>query len=355
VIAADGTIYVCSGTKYSIQVNYLYAINPNLTLKWKSISLGIYKNNINIAIAKNGIVWVSGSDNNGKLLTFDPNPTGTTDVEPLGTYTTNTSGDLWSNLSIGKNGTIYFYCDKLYAFDPNQYTGSLQPIWSSPIIKSRGLWINMAIDNQGVIYVASILDIGTYLYAYSPNQSFGDFNVTPSWFSVNINSGASFSVNANMVVVGNNGTIYISFTNKIYAFDPNQTTTDVTPKWSYNNLSNIIGIAFNETLYVVDYDEGLWTIDTNGNATNISPLSGLNTVPCIGQDGTVYVGRSTDSSVYAISQNGAATVLSSFTGEYFTDASLTGKGFSIGSDGTLYVPSDDPYGVVQPYLAAIKD
>jgi hypothetical protein len=344
VIAADGTIYVCSGNNYGIYENYLYAINPNLTLKWKS-RMFPSNNFLHVAISKNGIVWVAlnNANNNSDILyAFSPNPTGMTDVQPLGFFENINHG--YSNLSIGNDGTLYFISDKLFAFDTNQYTGSLQPKWSTPVINDIKIYNDIAIDNQGIIYTVALLNSHRFLYAYSPNQTTGDFNVSPSRTYILPNTGYI------SITIGNVGTIYINGYFQIYAFDPNQST----PKWTYptTGTKSIIGIAFNNLLYAVDNVDGLISLDTNGNATPVYSISGLNTVPCIGQDGTVYVGRVTDSSVYAISQNGTATVLATFMGE-FTENNRT-TGFSIGSDGTLYVPSDDPYSA-QPYLAAIKD
>ena len=128
-IAEDGTIY------FGDMSGWLYAINPNGTLKWK------YKTDDYIlsspAIGSDGIIYcISTYNSDGVLYAFYPNGTLKWKKDDVNRYT---------DVSIDDNGSIYYVSwDNIYSINAD---GSLR--WSTPV--EHG--ITPAISNDGIIYI----------------------------------------------------------------------------------------------------------------------------------------------------------------------------------------------------------
>jgi outer membrane protein assembly factor BamB len=121
-ISSDGTIYL---NCYDF---YLYAINPNGSLKWKYYVGDVVRSST--AIGADGTIYV-GSDNN---YLYAINSDGTLKWKYL------TGGIIYSSPAIGSDGTVYFGClDKnFYAINSDgtlkwYYTAN-GTIYSSPSI-----------------------------------------------------------------------------------------------------------------------------------------------------------------------------------------------------------------------------
>ena len=141
-IGSDGTIYVGSGD------DYIYAINPDGTLKWKYQAR--YHVSSSPAIGSDGTIYVGSGDD----YIYAINPNGTLKWK----YQT---GDVvYSSPAIGSDGTIYVGSDDdcLYAIKPD---GTLK--WG---YKTRAyVDSSPAIGSDGTIYVGSQ---DGYIYALSP-------------------------------------------------------------------------------------------------------------------------------------------------------------------------------------------
>jgi outer membrane protein assembly factor BamB len=177
-IASDGTIYAGRGSFPSFTVPdpgdiYLYALNPDGTLKWKFNSGGLIVMS-NPAIGSDGTIYVgttakgaSESSTQGGIF-FAINPDGTekwrydTSPDVLG------PSDIYSSAAIGADGVIYFSSELryFYAFYPN---GTLKEKYDmyvlSPIShgSSTITYSSPAIASDGTIYA------GDYYHFYDPS------------------------------------------------------------------------------------------------------------------------------------------------------------------------------------------
>ena len=132
-IGSDGTIYIVSG-------NNLYGISSNGNLKWKySITNNTFPELFSSpAIGSNGIIYV-GSDN-GFLYAF--NPDGTLK------WKYQTGGEIDSSPCIGSDGTIYFGSGLVYAINPD---GTLKWKYQS----ASGTASSPCIGSDGTLYIGS--------------------------------------------------------------------------------------------------------------------------------------------------------------------------------------------------------
>ena len=252
-IAEDGMIYIGEWDFF------LHAVYPNGTRKWKFDARDMISSSP--AIAEDGTIYF-GCFN--KII-FAVNSNGT---EKWRYYTGHI---ISSDPAIGDDGTIYIGSGDgyLYALYPN---GTLR--WrfkTGDVIKGHP-----SIADDGTIYIPSYDD---HLYALYPNG-------TIRW-KVNTGWGSSSSA-----AIGADGTVYVA-TNKLYAIYANGTV-----KWSLD-----VGdfgfaspaISADGTIYVCTY-EGKHLIAVNPDGTEkwrkqICNLRAESS-PCIGEDGTIYVGSS---------------------------------------------------------------
>ena len=268
-IAEDGTIYV--GT-WGDCLHAVYSTNG--TQKWK---FNAHSANIKSspAIAEDGTIYIGtlwSLGYGGKIHAVNPNGTEK--------WRYQTGDAILSDPAIGDDGTIYIGSmdDYLYAMYPN---GTLR--WrfkTGDYVKG-----SPSIADDGTIYFGSWDD---YLYALYSNGTMKWKYKTGGWIS----SSPS---------IGSDGTIYVG-SDKLYAIYPNGFL-----KWSFEFGSEIRFIRYSSpaisadgTIYVgvnLGYDgnsNGGEIIAVNSDGTEkwrkkIAEVR-ADSSPCIGEDGTVYIG-----------------------------------------------------------------
>lgn len=297
-LAPDGTIYVGSDD------TYIYAINPDSTLKWKYKTGGAIRSTP--SVAPDGTVYVGSNDYSFYAI----NPDGTL----LWSYATGYQME-GSGPAVDPDGTIYVGSrdNVFYAFNPD---GSVK--WSYTTGAQIGC--SPAIGPDGTIYVGSD---DTKLYAFNPDG-------TTKW--IYQSDGYIYSSPA----IASDGTIYFgTWGYSLYALN-----SDGTLKWKYSaanyfDASPAIGVdgtvycgSDDGTFYAINPDGSLkWSFATGGTVRSSAAIGG---------DGTIYFG-SNNTNLYALNPDG--TVLWQFQ---------AGQGFYrtgpiIAGDGTLYVGSQDNY------------
>ncbi|MCK4364830.1 MAG: PQQ-binding-like beta-propeller repeat protein [Thermoplasmatales archaeon] len=255
----NGVLYVGSIWAHP---NYLYAIyTSNGTLKWKfKVDNHIFSSP---AIGDDGSIYFGSEDD----YIYALYPNGTLKWKYL------TSVAVLSSPAIGEDGTIYCgsYDTYLYALYPNNGTVK----WKY----KTGHWIRTSpcIGDDGTIYVVSL---DNYLHAVYPNG-------TRKW-RTDVGAGTS-------PTIGQDGTIYCGYS-KLYAVNP----TDGSVKWTFDVGGTMRGgtpcNSIDGTIYVGTSDGGeLISINSDGTLKwrkNIG--EGVESAPCIGEDGTVYIGGGGD-------------------------------------------------------------
>jgi len=271
-IDEDGTIYV---TSYD---DYLHAVNPDGTEKWKFDAGASITTSP--AIADDGTIYL-GTMTSGQRI-YAVNPDGTEK------WHYNTGYLITSDPAIGDDGTIYIGSgdDYLYAMNRN---GTLK--WrfkTGDIIKGPA-----SIADDGTIYVGSADD---YLYALYPNG-------TMKW-----RHQVDYGTESNPSI-GSDGTIYVGG-GYLYAINP-----DGTRKWTFdfgeNKLSHQSSpaISADGTIFIgTVFSDG--SSNDGGEIVAVNPdgtekwrewlaTYNVQSSPCIGEDGTVYIGSSSHINGYS--------------------------------------------------------
>jgi len=307
-IGADGTIYI--GGSYEEIPEYLFAIYPNGTLKWRYYAAGLIWN-ICPSIAENGTIYIGTFDE--ALIAINPNGTHK--------WTFDAHGSIISDPTIGENGTIYFgtmgpgNIGRVYAVNPD---GTEK--WHY----NTGYWITAdpAIGDDGTIYIgsgdccfyafypngtlrwryptgdeilgsASIAEDGTvyfcsydnYLYALYPNGTLR-WKTEPWWYSSALNPS-----------IGSDGTIYVGWGTRLFAFDPD----DGHVKWEFEFDGTVkqssSAICADGIIYtgieISDRDGGeIVAVNPDGTERWRERISNkwVDSSPCIGSNGTIYIG-----------------------------------------------------------------
>ncbi|MEH0021767.1 MAG: PQQ-binding-like beta-propeller repeat protein [Desulfobacter sp.] len=174
VIGSDGTIYV--GIYRYLNGNFLYAFNPDSTVKWASADLGTTI--MNCAIGTDGTIYVNTAQ---KLYAISPTDGSTT-------WQLSDINAAVSSPVIGADGTIYIGStdNKLYAINPQ---GTVK--WTF----STGGWVSKpAVASDGRIYVGSYDN-----KAYGVNPA----NGTLAWL---YDTGREIQASP---LIGDDGTIYV--------------------------------------------------------------------------------------------------------------------------------------------------
>ncbi|MFC1692079.1 PQQ-binding-like beta-propeller repeat protein [Candidatus Latescibacterota bacterium] len=156
-IGADGTIYV--GTSSDDEKHgYLYAINPNGSVKWYKF-LGDMVDS-SPAIGPDGTIYIASNfwDNvtyNNKVHALNHS-----NGEEIWYYLA--GGNIVSSPAVGSDGTVYIGSDdwKLYALNP----ADGQPIWSHDL--GGETWSSPTIGNDGTVYIGSQFDDGATICGY---------------------------------------------------------------------------------------------------------------------------------------------------------------------------------------------
>jgi len=297
-IGGDGTIYVGSID------NYIYAINPDGSLKWKfQTGDEVYSSP---TVGSDETIYVGSDDNYIYAINSDGNLK----------WKFQTLDDVYSSPAIASDGTIYVASyGYLYALNSD---GSLKWEYSTNSTSSHSL----AVSNDGTIYLGTS---SGYIYAVNPNGNLKWEYLTGYYIE-------------SAPTIGKNGTIYIGCSNRIlYAINSNGNL-----KWEYHPVGYGVKsspiISSDGTIYVgyLSAEGGIYAIDPDGNRKwNYYTMGSIISSPAIGNDETIYFG-SYDNYFYALYPDG------SLKWRYKTDGPITSSP-TISSDGTIIIASEDGY------------
>ncbi len=254
-------------------------------------------------------------------------------------------GGVASSPTIGSDGTIYVGSDGEGGFWDESYLYAINPDgaqkWAYKTVK--GVASSPTIGSDGTIYVGCH---GSYLYAINPDGS-------KKW-TFDTGGGVESSP-----AIGSDGTIYVGSNDfYLYAINP-----DGSKKWAFKTGRVVVSspaIGSDGTIYVGSNDFKFYAINPDGSkkwafeaAAGIPPWkiisfsldgNGVKSSPTIGSDGTIYVG-SDDSYLYAINADGSKkwAFETNVDGRQGPNFGLDRVRSSpvIGSDGTIYVGSGD--------------
>jgi outer membrane protein assembly factor BamB len=310
VVDVDGTIYVCGN-------EFLYAVNPDGTLKWVFETRPGTKGWIRStpAIAEDGTIYIG--DRNGYLYAVDQYRGEKRRI--------NIDGSAWVHSpAIGEDGTIYVgtFNDTLCAVSPD---GILK--WSVEVGYSA---FAPAIGIDGTVYVGTY---DGYFTAVSPDGE------------VEWRTRLSGSVREE-IAVGDDGSVYVGTSyGYLYAFHENGSV-----KWRYSvpeSWDYIMGLAIGEdgSLYFAIGQGFFYALDKNGSLKWKIKISHIGwetqAFPAIGKDGTIYTVA--EGGVYqicgdlcAISLDGEIKWKKKLGAAKPYDVCHPG-GLAVGGDGTVYV------------------
>jgi len=308
IVGDDGIIY------YGDKDNYIYALYPNGTMKWS------FKTDMWItgspALAEDGTLYVGSWDcflyalnsTTGKLI-----------------WKEGTRGTVYVSPAIGSDGTIYignlrhFDEGEIIAINPNGTKKWIYPtenlIYSDP-----------AIGDDGTIYIGS--DDG-YIYAINPNG-------TLKWrYKTGHHIKASPSI-------ADDGTIYVpSYDDYLYAINPNGTL-----RWKCGGVGAATNPAIGEdgTIYLSNYDT-FHAVYPNGDLKWTYDLGGsrhIDASDCaISAEGTIYVGVNIGGAggeILALNPDGSEKWSKKISDEECESSPC------IGEDGTVYIGSQGKSG-----------
>jgi outer membrane protein assembly factor BamB len=286
-IGSDGTIYIagklqdllvkCFG-ELSVQVSYLYAVNPNGFIIWSVELSG--DTNSTPAIAYNGTIYIGTDGDIGydRVNQCDEE----SDYLPSSVYPN----------SFPANG-------HLYAIRPEETRGTI--LWDFRTLGDVDS--SPALGPDGTIYVGS----DSYIYGYGEKKSeiitYGPTTIG-YFYAINPNGVLKWlqdlygDVNSSPAIASD-GTIYVgSDKNDIFALNP-----DGSIKWVYptrNDVNSSPAIGEDGTIYIGSDDGFLYALNSNGTEKwRYEAGSAIGSSPTIISNGIIYVG-SLDGSLLAI-------------------------------------------------------
>ncbi|MDM8550284.1 PQQ-binding-like beta-propeller repeat protein [Desulfobacterales bacterium HSG2] len=293
-IGADGVIYAGSCD------NFLYAVNPDGTLRWRYETDDRIYSSPSIS-AEDGTIYFGAWDNYLYALNNDGTLRWRYPAEDK----------IYSSPALGSDGVVYMtsYDKHLYAID------------ADGIFKWRYLtdgWIasSPVIGADGTIYVGTSTG---RLYAINPDGTLLWNYMTGSYI-------------ISTPAVGADGVIYVGNLNALNAVNSNGTRrwTYPTDGWIFSSPA----IGTDGIIYVGSCDGYLYAINPGGNLRwRFKTDSAIWASPALSADGTVYVG-SWDGSVYAVYSAGI------LKWKYETENEVWSSP-AIGTEGTIYVGSHD--------------
>ena len=312
VIGNDGTIY------FGDFDNYLYALKPDGTLKWR------YRTGNWIwsspAIAEDGTIYVGSWDT--KLYAINP--------DGGLKWATGSGGSISSSPAIAEDGTIYFGTmssgNSIIAMDPN---GTIK--WKYQT--GYSVVSSPAIADDGTIYIGSG---DTYFYAINPDG-------TLKW-----RYKTGDIVKSHPSIADDNTVYFDSFDGYIYALYDNGTL-----RWRQNlkgNGCSSCAIGVDGTLYIGSSSEfnRLYALyPANGSIKWIFNIGNgyiSHSSPAISADGTIYFGTDDSGYIYAVNPDGSEKWRKKIANKWVESSS------SIGKDGTVYIGSS--YDMGSGYLHA---
>ncbi len=326
-VGADGAIY------FGSHDGFLYALNPDGTERWRfdagppsyderwDVSKAIMSSP---AIAPDGTIYVNSSAN----YLFAINPDGTEKWR----FYVKWGSDFWSSPTVGPDGTIYVGAAR--SQDDPDYDGGLHAInpdgsekWLFP--NDSGVTSAAAIGPDGTIYFGGNElnpsgegNVGK-LYALNPDGTLIWEFTTENWME-------------SSPAVGPDGTIYIGSgrESRVYAVNP-----DGTERWRFEagvGVSAVPAIGADGMIYVGAWDCNFYALYPDGTEKwryrTPDAFEGVISSAAIGADGTIYVG-SNSGIFYAFGPDGTVKWTFETTGSGIVTAP------AIGSDGTIYFGS----------------
>jgi outer membrane protein assembly factor BamB len=303
-IGSDGTIFIGDTT------GYLYAINPDGSLKW-SYKLGDCINS-SPTIARDGTIYICSN-----YYLYARNYDGS----PKWFYATTLS--IFCSSPTILNNCLYIVAGSGFLYALNTTNG--KEIWTNPFIMEGGITSSPAIGNDGTIYIGCL---DGKLYAINPNRSL-------KWrFSTGDSIGSS-------PIIGNDGVIcFGSFDKSFYVLNPIN-GEPVFPMRPTNSRISSPVIGSDGSIYFANTDGHFFRLSTNGDLKwEIILDSPIESSPAIGNDGTIYV-TCTNGKVYEVYKDGTSKLLFQADGEIISSP-------AIGNDGTIY------FGSINKNLYAIK-
>jgi len=299
-ISADNTVFIGSGD------GYLYAFQPNGTLKWQ-FNTG-QPISSTPAVAIDGTIYFSAgsiSASNGYLYALKPDGT----LKWRFDFGANPWS--WSSPAVSSDGIIYVGSGiNLYALWPD---GSLK--WQH----SQDDTSSPAIAPDGTIY--GVGDVpNMHLYALNPDGSEKWRYVLPG----NFNFGSRFPS------IAADGTIYIGRSdNKLYAIHPNGTLA-----WTYTTDGDInapVAISNDGTVYLNSEDGYLYALQPNGMLKWRTNTGRSFAAPTVDSHGRVFVTSESNYTLYSIGANGNVIWYLNLNDDY------SGTTPTIGSNGLIYI------------------
>jgi outer membrane protein assembly factor BamB len=306
-ISADGTIYLAALDEY------VYAINPDGSEKWRFLRSGGGIPSSSPAIGVDGTIYVG---NDGPLF-YAINPDGTEKwVFDMGLGATDPSP------TVGQDGRIYIgtrASGTLYAFNPD---GTVE--WTYSVGVGRHVYDTPSIDPDGNIYIQ--VDNG-YLYAISSSGSLL-WQYYVGFSGGGYRASTSFSVADSTVYTGSVG-------DTLYALSP-----DGSLKWIFETGEPVRAapvMGDDGTLYFGS--DQFYALSSDGSLKWSFPTpAGIWSSAAIDSDGTIYFGTmggdTATNRVYALNPDGSL----------LWDRGVSGRVLScpaIGSDGTMYIGAED--------------
>lgn len=327
VIDKNGVIY------FGAHDGYLYALDPDGTLKW-TFDAGppVYDDRWNVAksimatpaIAEEGTIYIYSSAN----YLFAVNPDGTEKWR----FPIKWGNDFWSSPTIGKDGTIYIGSAR--AENDPKYRGGFFAINPDGTEKwffedSSGITSTAAIGSDGTIYIGGndLRPEGGNtgnLLALDPNgKLIWKFKIE-NWME-------------SSPAIGKDGTIYLGTGReaRFYALNPNGRV-----KWQFQadtGTSAVPAIGKDGTIFAGAWDTYMYALHPDGTKKwsfkTPDAFEGITSSVAIGAEGTIYFG-SNAGIFYALDPDGSEKW------RYDTKSSIPASP-AIGSDGTVYVGTWD--------------
>jgi len=374
-VGSDGTLYIGTGMFYdSPAADALYAIRPDGTLKWKR----------NVGRPVHSSIALYGKDN----LYFLVGNAANNDRMDAVVVSYDSSGSLrWTSEAIGwlypipftgftpaiaADGTIYV-CGRfsLFAMDPG---GKTKWKYDFPLIdNTTSSGVEQPAGNQrsaptiakdGTIYVNTLT--GSYgqteveggLFAFDPdgNLKWRTYDVGGYAAPIIGKDGTIYSAIGCYWVPGDTSAAQVAMESKLLAIHP-----DGTLKWSVPTqlwIQSSPSIGADGTLYVGTTHHPLdkpawfyaitpegqikWKYDTYDDVKDMPPAKlnppDIYNSPAIDSNGRIYFGNEIGL-LYAMSPDGKV--------EWIEDVwSLHDQGPALASDGTLYVATHSPFGLI---------
>ena len=319
-IGSDGTIYIGSEDRQ------IYAINPNGTLKWIVPTKSVFTSSA--AIAADGTIYVAGTGIDRTIFSCISNSSCSKTITqacgpgfpPCPTDETCVAGQAAGYTVVAQLGNFYALTDEGTKGTIKWAVGLSGEVHSSP-----------AIANDGTIYIGSN----------------GDFVFDRSVICDNTSIFPPSDVDPSRPVNGH-----------FYAFNP-----DGTLKWAFNTLGDVISspaIGSDGTIYVGSQHPSMfygkdhstlvgessvatgfiYAINPDGTPKCLRDLFGdIDSSPAVGSDGTIYVG-SDNFHVYALDPNCSLDRLWPIKWVEPTRDEVKSSP-AIASDGTIYIGSND--------------